>query len=104
MWDVRPYSSRHLRANAPLSQHKESRRGISKQVVWPLTAPALFLSVTDSSFRMAVELIANWTPLESRLAPELCAEFMWMYRENGIEHYKHVVTRRYFKLDQDARC
>lgn len=53
---------------------------------------------------MAVELTANWAPLESRLAPEFCAEFMWMYRENGVEHYKHIVTRRYLRLDQGGRC
>ncbi len=52
---------------------------------------------------MAIKLIANWTPLEHRLAPELRAEFMWMYRENGVEHYKHIVTRRYLRLDQSAR-
>ena len=27
-----------------------------------------------------------------------------MYRENGVEHYKHIVTRRYLRLDQDGRC
>lgn len=53
---------------------------------------------------MAVELIANWTPLEQKLEPELCAEFMWMFRENGVEHYKHIVTRRYMRLDGDGRC
>lgn len=53
---------------------------------------------------MAVELIANWTPLESKLTPAFCAEFMWMYREGGIEHYKHIVTRRYLRLDQNGRC
>lgn len=53
---------------------------------------------------MTVELIANWKPLEQTLAPELCAEFMWMFRENGVEHYKHIVTRRYLRLDQDGRC
>ena len=53
---------------------------------------------------MAVELTANWVPLESRLAPELCSEFMWMYRDNGVEHYKHIVTRRYMRLDQGGRC
>ena len=37
---------------------------------------------------MAVELTANWTPLERRLTPVQCAEFMWMYREDGVEHYK----------------
>ena len=53
---------------------------------------------------MAVEIASNWTPLEQRLTPELCAEFMWIFRENGTEHYKHIVTRRYLRLDQDGRC
>lgn len=53
---------------------------------------------------MAVELTANWTPLEQKLETELCAEFMWMFRENGVEHYKHIVTRRYLRLDGDGRC
>jgi hypothetical protein len=53
---------------------------------------------------MAIGLTANWEPLERLLAPELCAEFMWMFREAGIEHYKHIVTRGYLRLDQHGRC
>lgn len=53
---------------------------------------------------MAIEVIPNWAALEQKLPPELCAEFMWMFRENGIEHYKHIVTRRYLRLDKDGRC
>lgn len=53
---------------------------------------------------MAVELTANWSPLEDRLSPQLCAEFMWMFRENGVDHYKHIVTRRYLRLTGDGRC
>jgi hypothetical protein len=53
---------------------------------------------------VAIELIANWTPLERRLEPELCAEFMWMCRQGGIEHYKHIMTRRYLHLDSEGRC
>jgi hypothetical protein len=37
---------------------------------------------------------ANWQPLETRIGSR-CAEFMWMWRENGVEYYKHVATRRY---------
>ena len=33
----------------------------------------------------------------------LCAEFMWMFRENGLEHYKHIDTRRYLILDAKGR-
>jgi hypothetical protein len=53
---------------------------------------------------VAVELIADWTPLEKKLPPELCAEFMWMFNQGGIEHYKHIVTRRYLRLDHSGRC
>jgi hypothetical protein len=27
-----------------------------------------------------------------------------MYREDGVEHYKHIVSRKYLLLDQDGRC
>ena len=53
---------------------------------------------------MAIALIADWTPLERKLPPELCAEFMWMCREGGVEHYKHIVTRQYLRLDHSGRC
>jgi hypothetical protein len=53
---------------------------------------------------VAVELMANWEPLERNLPAVLCAEFMWIYRENGVDQYKHIVTRRYLQLDRDGRC
>jgi hypothetical protein len=28
---------------------------------------------------------------------------MWMFRENGLEHYKHIDTRRYLILDAKGR-
>ncbi len=52
----------------------------------------------------AMETTSNWAPLEAKLAPELCAEFMWMYRDSGIQHYKHIQTRRYLLLDASGRC
>ena len=51
---------------------------------------------------MEVEL-ANWQPLENRIGPR-CAEFMWMWRENGVEYYKHIATRRYLMLDSQGQC
>jgi len=45
---------------------------------------------------------ANWKPLEQRIGSR-CAEFMWMWRENGLEHYKHIGTRRYLILDAKGR-
>ena len=29
---------------------------------------------------------------------------MWMWRENGLEHYKHIDSRRYLILDAEGRC
>ncbi len=51
-----------------------------------------------------VETTSNWAPLQAKLTPKLCAEFMWMYRDRGVEHYKHVLTRRYLRLDSNGRC
>jgi hypothetical protein len=45
---------------------------------------------------------ANWKPLEL-LIGNRCGEFMWMFRENGLEHYKHIDTRRYLILDAKGR-
>jgi hypothetical protein len=43
---------------------------------------------------------ANWAPLETKLLESGipatgCAAFMWMWRDCGIEFYKHLDTRRY---------
>ena len=45
---------------------------------------------------------ANWKPLELRIGHR-CGEFMWMWRENGLEYYKHIDTRRYLILDAKGR-
>ena len=50
------------------------------------------------------ETTPNWAPLEARLTPELCAEFMWMFRKDGVEYYKHIQTRRYLQLTADGSC
>ena len=52
---------------------------------------------------------ANWTSLETVLretgrSTDLCGSFMWMWRQNGVEFYKHVDTRRYLLLDSERRC
>lgn len=47
---------------------------------------------------------ANWTPLEQLISPRLCAEFMWMFQIAGLEHYKHIETRRYLRLDGEGKC
>ena len=41
----------------------------------------------------------NWKPLEARLSPARCAGFMFMGRVNGINQYKHGISRRYLLLD-----
>ena len=46
----------------------------------------------------------RWEPLESRLGTERCAGFMFMGRlPNGINQYKHEISRRYLFLDDAAR-
>jgi hypothetical protein len=45
----------------------------------------------------------DWTPLERHIGSR-CEEFMWMYRENGLEYYKHIDTRRYLILDANGTC
>jgi hypothetical protein len=59
--------------------------------------------VEAAAQRSAMELEpANWEPLEHRIGSR-CGEFMWMWRENGLEHYKHIDTRRYLILDAKGR-
>ena len=50
----------------------------------------------------AMELTPNWNPLETKLPTAACAEFMWMYRLNGVEYYKHSETRLYLLLTAGA--
>ena len=40
----------------------------------------------------------NWAPLKQRIG-EQSADFMWMYAKDGVEYYKHIVTRRYLCLN-----
>lgn len=46
----------------------------------------------------------NWKPLENRLGRKRCVGFMYMGRVNGINLYKHGITRTYLNLDDDANC
>jgi hypothetical protein len=46
----------------------------------------------------------NWKPLEELAGPAVCREFMRMWREQEIEFYKHIGTRRYLLLDLRGRC
>ena len=46
----------------------------------------------------------NWKPLEDRLGRDHCAGFMFMGRVNGINLYKHGITRTYLNLDDQGNC
>lgn len=46
----------------------------------------------------------NWKPLEKRLGKARCAGFMYMGRVNGINLYKHGITRSYLSLDDEGNC
>src|SRR5689334_24489640 len=44
-----------------------------------------------------------WRPLESLLGRDRCVGFMFMGRvSNGINQYKHGISRRYLFLDDDG--
>ena len=45
----------------------------------------------------------HWSPLESLLGRDRCAGFMFMGRlANGINQYKHGISRQYLFLDHDG--
>ncbi len=46
----------------------------------------------------------NWQPLEKRLGRERCVGFMYMGRVNGINLYKHGITRSYLNLNDEGDC
>jgi hypothetical protein len=45
-----------------------------------------------------------WKPLEKKLGKERCVGFMYMGRINGINLYKHGMTRTYLNLDDSGQC
>ncbi len=47
---------------------------------------------------------SNWKPLEERLGSARCAGFMFMGRANGINQYKHGISRHYLFLDDEGRA
>ncbi len=51
-----------------------------------------------------IPMEANWKPLENRLGRKQCLGFMYMGRVNGINLYKHGITRTYLNLDDDGNC
>jgi hypothetical protein len=46
----------------------------------------------------------NWKPLENRLGAGRCKGFMFMGRVNGINLYKHGISRSYLNLDDAGNC
>ena len=46
----------------------------------------------------------TWKPLENRLGAARCSGFMFMGRVNGINLYKHGISRTYLYLDDDGNC
>jgi len=44
----------------------------------------------------------NWEPLEVKLGKARCAGFMYMGCVNGINLYKHGISRSYLYLDDDG--
>ena len=46
----------------------------------------------------------DWKPLEKVLGKARCAGFMFMGRVNGINLYKHGISRSYLNLDDDGNC
>jgi len=49
---------------------------------------------------MSVRMEDHWKPLESLLGRDRCVGFMFMGRlSNGINQYKHGISRRYLILD-----
>jgi hypothetical protein len=65
------------------------------------TAVAVFFSSMKTP---SVDSPVNWAPIEGLLGAIDCAKFMWMYQLEGLEHYKHIETRRYLRLDKDGKC
>ena len=47
---------------------------------------------------------SNWKPLEERLGSTRCSGFMFMGRANGVNQYKHGISRRYLFLDDEGRA
>jgi hypothetical protein len=46
----------------------------------------------------------NWKPLEKFLGRARCGGFMFMGRVNGVNLYKHGITRTYLNLDDTGNC
>ncbi|MCU1297446.1 MAG: hypothetical protein JWO91_1724 [Acidobacteriaceae bacterium] len=45
-----------------------------------------------------------WKPLEEKLGKRRCVGFMYMGRMNGVNLYKHGMSRTYLNLDDLGQC
>ena len=50
------------------------------------------------------DVTPNWQPLIEKLGQERCVGFMYMARINGINLYKHGISRTYLNLDDSGQC
>ncbi len=69
----------------------------------PKATASLLRSLNLSSERR-IEVEPVWAPLERRLGKARCVGFMFMGRVNGINRYKHGITRTYLNLDDEGSC
>ena len=69
----------------------------------PKAADSRLRSPNLSSERR-IEVQPNWVPLERRLGKARCVGFMFMGRVNGINRYKHGITRTSLHLDDEGNC
>ena len=69
-----------------------------------LKATASRLHSLNLSSERRIEVEPVWAPLERRLGKASCVGFMFMGRVNGINRYKHGITRTYLNLDDEGNC
>jgi hypothetical protein len=80
--------------------------GVNRLHTAEVTSPARRVALSSSSMQIpSLEPSPpNWAPLERNLKPPQCGEFMWMCRDAGLDHYKHIATRKYLRLNSAGRC
>lgn len=52
------------------------------------------------------DIVPNWSPLEKRLGKGNARldDWMWMQHRNGLEYFKHRLTRKYLVLDPEGNA
>jgi len=69
----------------------------------PKGTASRFRSLSLSSKR-GIAMEAVWAPLEKRLGKARWVGFVFMGCVNGINRYKHGITRTYVNLDDEGNC